>query len=137
MADKTIYRKARINYSGYSSQVVGRFAGTLVESIQSRLLEGKDKYDRQMPDLSPRYKLSKGRKYPPAVRNMKKTGRTFREMGVLSANENGAKIGVRSGEAQRRINAQKQEVWGSSQRNSKDLADAIAAEPFPAKWEQL
>jgi hypothetical protein len=125
MAFKTVIRKARVNVSGYTGAEMAQFGQALVDSMRNRITRGLDANDRPLPPLSPRYAQIKGRKYPPPIRNMVKTGRTMRALAVLSANDNRAKVGLTDEVAKKRFNLQAYRIWGRSRQNAEDVATAI------------
>lgn len=131
MNPKINTRRARVNLSGYSASQMANLGDVLTDSMKDRFARAEDAYDRPLPPLTPKYALQKGRKHPPAIRNMMKTGETILRggMGVLSANENRVKVGLRSERAIQRFNLQPYSVWGASPRNKADYLKAFAEGP--------
>ena len=124
MAVKTRYRKARFVYSGYTAREMGGFGQVLSDDIKDRMLAGIDKRDQPTAPLVEQYARWKKRRYPPAIRNFRKTGRSLRSLGVLRANENTAVIGLADPVAQRRASFNG-EMWGASPNNWEAVNRAI------------
>lgn len=98
-----------------------QFGNSLVNSMKDRMFAGLDISDRPTPPLSPKYAERKARKYPPAERNMRRTGRTLRALQVLRASEGRAVVGMQDPVAIQRFNWQRFRFWGVSPRNFSDV----------------
>ncbi|MGQ9686622.1 MAG: hypothetical protein ACUVT2_10010 [Thiobacillaceae bacterium] len=121
-------RKARFVVSPFTPEQMIEFGNALLADVNARLERGENVYDQPAKPLAEKYAKWKARKYPPAVRNLKATGRTRRGAKVISASENRAVIGFTDPVAEQRIvwNQRRERQWGASPRNLEHLRRVVA-----------
>ena len=127
---QTKISKARFSYSPFSGQQMAEFGEELLGSVNARLDRGLNANDQPAAPLKPRYAKFKQRRYPPAIRNLRATGRTRRSAKVLSANQNKAVIGFTDPEAEKRaaFANRRERMWGASPNDMEFIRGVIAGE---------
>lgn len=120
--------KAQFVVSPFTPQQMIEFANALLADVNARLGRGENVYDQPAKPLSERYAKWKARKYPPAVRNLKLTGRTRRGAKVVSASENRVVIGFTDPVAEQRVerNQRRERQWGVSPANLRHIGSVIS-----------
>jgi len=121
--------KARFVVSRFTAHQMVEFGNALLGDINARLDRGENVHDQPAKALAERYAKWKARRYPPAIRNLKLTGRTRRGAKVMSASENRVVIGFTDPVAEQRVvfNQRRERQWGVSPRNLQHIASVIAA----------
>jgi len=111
--------RSRFVVTPFTPERMIALGNVLVEDIQARLDRAENVADAPAAPLRPRYAKWKARKYPPAIRNLKLTGRTRRGFKVTAASDGRVMIGFTDPVAEKRVSFQKRrEVqWGVSPRN--------------------
>jgi hypothetical protein len=149
---KLIKSKARFEVKPLSAQQMLAIAQPVRDDIEQRILRAETVTDSPAPPLSQKRRLRKGRqfeaytevnigsdrgytawkskRYPPAIRNWRLTGRTLRSMKVLSVQENKAVIGFTDSVSNFRayINNRRSRQFGVSPRNQKTLIEKYRAQ---------
>lgn len=83
-----------VQTGGFSPAQMNDIAsGLLSRGIKPRITNALTVDDAPAPPLKEAYRKWKEKKYPPAIRNWIKTGRTMRSLNVLTVSQNKAVIG--------------------------------------------
>jgi hypothetical protein len=139
---QTKVRHARFHVSGFSPEQMISIGEELISSIKDRTALALDVYDQPAAPLGSKGKTGgyagyKSRVAPPAIRNLRLSGRTMRSLKVLSASENRAVIGFTDPITARRIaiNSRKSRQFGVSPRDKLNLIRAVkdAGSPISVK----
>lgn len=128
-------RRARFAVPGYSPEQMITLGNAVVESMKTRFASALDVYDQAAPPLKPSYAKWKAKRYPPAIRNLMRTGRTLRGLRVLSGAPNRAVIGFSDTVAGMRMafNQRRSRQWGVSPRNQQEMIEALHELDSPVK----
>jgi hypothetical protein len=146
----TILRRKRLQTVPFTAQRMQFIGEQVLGSIHDRISHATDVFDLPAPPLSIRYAEFKGRRYPPAIRNLHMTGATLSHLKVKSAAPNTARLGFldgvrtfysskKGGERVKhtirildliRMNQRRSMQWGTSPRDKVALLNAIHNEPF-------
>lgn len=129
-----------IQTGGFSPAQMNDIAsGLLSRSIKPRIISATTVDDTPAPPLKEAYRKWKENKFPPAIRNWIKTGRTMRSLNVLTISQNKAVIGFvdRLTNFRAFINNRRSRQFGVSPKDQKVLLDSVIEAGTVVKATQL
>jgi hypothetical protein len=119
--------RARFAVPGYSAEQMLSFGQAFAADVRARILRAEDVNDQPARPLKPKYARFKARKYPPAIRNWRLTGRTLDDLQCIHYAPNLAIIGFTDPVALKRmlINNRRVPQFGASPKNIENINRVI------------